>query len=401
METISGRPAVAPTPAELRRLFYLDPEVTVLNHGSFGACPRPVLAQLRAWHERAERQPVKFYSRDLVELTAEARSRVAAFLNAEPDNLVFVPNPTTGANVVARSLRLAPGDQVLGNDHEYGAVARAWTFVCEKAGATYRSQPVPLPATDQAAVADAIWAGVTERTRVIVLSHITSPTAMIMPVEEICRRARTAGILTLVDGAHAAGQLDVDLAAVGADFYTGNFHKWVCGPKGTGFLYARPELQARIEPLVVSWGWRPPYPSGRTRFQDEQEWQGTRDIAPYLTVPAALDFLREHRWELVRARCRSLAREARERITALTGLPPLTPPDESWFGQMVALPLPPCDARALKAALWDRHRVEIPINEWNGRPLIRVSIQGYNDPSDIDRLLDALTVELPRHAAGA
>jgi len=222
-------------------LFLLDPDVIFVNHGSFGACPRPVFAAYQAWQRELERQPVEFLGRRFAALIAEARTALGAYVGAGADDLVYVPNATTGLNIVARSLELAPGDEVLATDHEYGALDRTWRFICAKRGARYVRQPVELPITSAEEVVEAVWAGVTDRTRVLFLSHITSPTAIIIPVAELVRRAREAGIITVVDGAHAPGQIPLDLESLGVDFYAGNCHKWMMAPKGSAFLYARRE----------------------------------------------------------------------------------------------------------------------------------------------------------------
>ncbi len=376
----------------LRSHYLLDPDVVFLNHGSFGACPRPVFEDYQRWQLELERQPVEFIGRRYADLMRAARAALAGYVGADADDLVYVPNVTHGLNIVIRSLRLEPGDEVLTTDHEYGALDRAWRWACEKAGARYVAQPIPVPLPTPAAVADALWAGVTARTRVIFLSHITSPTALIFPVAEVCRRARAAGLLTIVDGAHTVGQLPLDLAALGADVYSSNCHKWLSAPKGSAFLYVRREVQPRIEPLVVSWGWHSDTP-GPSRFIDEQEYTGTRDIAAYLATPAAIAFYREHGWEAVRAGCHALAVEAQARAAALTGQPPLSGP--AAFAQMVALPLPACDLPALKTRLYAEYRVEIPTLAWNGRPLVRASFQAYNTSADLDRLLAGLRTLLP------
>jgi isopenicillin-N epimerase len=384
----------------LRDLFLLRRDVTFLNHGSFGACPRPVFEVYQQWQRELEGQPVEFLGRRLAGLMREARAVLAGYLSVEADDLVFVPNATTGLNVVARSLRLGPGDEVLATDHEYGALDRTWRFVCAKGGAKYINQPIPLPVESLEQVVDAIWAGVTAQTRVLFLSHITSPTALILPVAALVHRAREAGILTIVDGAHAPGQIPLDLVALGADFYGGNLHKWLCGPPGSAFLYARPEVQYLVEPLVVSWGWEPESTNllsldGTTsRFVLANEWQGTRDPAAYLSVPAAIQFQAEHDWPRVRAECHELLREARRQIEALTGLPPICPDTPEWYAQMAALPLPPCDAAALQSRMYDEYRVEVPIIEWNGRQLVRVSVQGYNTGRDVEALVAGLQATL-------
>jgi isopenicillin-N epimerase len=382
----------APAPEDLRRHFLLRPDIAFLNHGSFGACPRPVFEEYQRWQAELERQPVEFLGRRFNDLMRAARAPLAEYLGTATDNIVYVPNATIGVNIVARSLRLEPGDEILTTDHEYGACDRAWRLVCEKSGAAYRAVgvPVPLPAPQE--FVERFWAGVTPRTRVIYLSHITSPTALIFPVQEICRRARAAGVLTLIDGAHTVGQLPLALDELGADFYTSNCHKWLCAPKGSAFLHVRPERQALVEPLVVSWGWRSDTP-GPSRFVDEQEWTGTRDYAAALATPAAIAFQREQQWDKVRAACHARAVEVCAQLTALTGLAPLSVPEA--FAQMFAAALPPCDLDALKRRLYAEHGVEVPLVNWNGRQLLRVSIQGYNTRAETDRLILALEQLLP------
>lgn len=384
--------------AALRDLFLLRDDIVFLNHGSFGACPRPVFEAYQRWQLELERQPVEFIGRRFGGLMQAARAALGELLGADASDLVYVPNATVGLNIVARALPLSAGEEVLATDHEYGATDRMWRFVCARRGAHYRRQPIPLPITSASEVVEAIWSGVTERTRVLFISQITSPTALILPVAELIQRAREAGIITVIDGAHAPGQIALDLAALGADFYSGNCHKWLMAPKGAGFLYARPAMQPLLEPLVVSWGWQSETP-GPSRFIDEQEYQGTRDIAAYLSVPAAIAFLRDHDWPAVQRRCHALLRDARRRVGALTGLPPLAPDTDVWFRQMAAVPLPPCDAAALKRRLYDEFAVEVPIGTWNGRQLLRISIQGYNRAADVDALLAALAALLPEVAA--
>ena len=236
----------------------------------------------------------------------EARSALGDFVGADADDLVYVTNATVGLNIVARSLDLRPGDEVLTTDHEYGALDRTWRFLCAKHGAKYIRQPVPVPIDDRRAadVVEAVWSGVTDRTRVLFISHITSPTAITFPIKPLIDRARERGIVTIVDGAHAPGQIELNLRELGADFYSGNLHKWLMSPKGSAFLYARKEMQHLVEPLVVSWGWEAEKP-GPSRFVDEQEWTGTRDIAAFLSVPAAIQFQRESR---LAARARRMSR---------------------------------------------------------------------------------------------
>lgn len=367
----------------------LDPEVTFLNHGSFGATPRVVFDEYQRWQRELERQPVEFIGRRGPALLAEARQVLAEYVNAGPDDLVYVTNTTTALNIVARSLNLVPGDQVLTSDLEYGAMDRTWAYLAARQGFAYIRQPTRLPLTTHQAFADELWAAVTSQTRVIFLSHITSATALTLPVLEICRRARQAGILTVIDGAHVPGQLPLDLRGLDADFYAGNLHKWLCAPKGSAFLYAHPRVQHLIEPLIVSWGWQSETP-GASTFIDLLEYAGTRDYAAFLSVPAAIHFQREHHWDAVRQSCHALAREARLRFAELTGVQPLHPDSSDWHMQMAALPLPSgLDAARLKSWLYDEHKIEIPNTSLGGRHFLRISIQGYNRPADVEKLLTA------------
>ena len=375
--------------SELKRLFLLDPEVIFLNHASFGATPKPVFNVYQAWQRELERQPVDFLNRRFVERMAGSRAVLADYLGTQRDNLVYVTNATVGVNVIAHSLDLRPGDEVLSTNHEYGACDRAWRFLAQKRGFTYISQPINVPLASVEDFLKQLWQGVTPHTKVIFLSHITSPTVLIFPAAEVCRRAREQNILTVIDGAHAPGQMPLNLEEIGADFYTGNLHKWLCAPKGAGFLYARTEVQDMLEPLVVSWGWESEKPSP-SQFVDYHEWQGTRDIAAFLSVPAAIQFQKENNWEIVRIACHELATDTETRIRELTGLASIYS-NHSWFAQMVSMPLPVgTDISALKEYLYNEHRIEAPLMEWNGHKLIRVSIQGYNTVKDVDALIKAL-----------
>jgi len=320
-------------------------------------------------------------------LLREAREALGAYLHADADDLVYVTNVTLGLNAIARSLPLAPGDEVLTTDHEYGSMNRMWEWVCEKRGARYVRRPVPLPIGSAEEVIEAIWAGVTEHTRVLYLSHITSPTALILPVEALVRRAREAGILTVIDGAHAPGQVPLDLEALGADFYGGNCHKWMNAPKGAGFFYAGRSVQPLLEPLI---GGRMDGNGARSRLVGEHEYQGTRDYAAFLAVPAAIQFMAEHDWPAVQHACHELVRYARDELATRTGLPPICPDDSTWFAQMAVLPIPPCDGDALYHRLWDQHAIEIPICNWNGQQFLRLSVQAYNTKEDIDALIQAV-----------
>jgi isopenicillin-N epimerase len=379
----------------MRELFLLDPDTVFLNHGSFGACPREVFAQYQAWQLELERNPVLFLGRRSAALLRTARDRLGMYLGAAGQDLVFVPNATTGVNIVARSLALQPGDEVLSTDHEYGACDAAWRFVCERAGATYRQVVLPLP-FEPAQFAPRLMAQCGPRTRLIYASHITSTTALVFPVAELCAQARAAGITTLIDGAHAPGQIDVDLAQLGADFYTGNCHKWMCAPKGAAFLHARPERQAEVNATVVSWGYvaegggHTGFDSytGSSPFERRLQWQGTRDIAAFLSVPAAIDFQARHDWTAQRARCHALAQQTMAQVLRRNGLAPIAA--ASSLAQMAPIPVRCDNAEALRQALFEQHHIEVPVTQHGSHSFVRLSVQAYNTEADLDALTSAL-----------
>ncbi len=381
----------------MREHFLLDPDLVFLNHGSFGACPKPVFAELQRWQLAMERNPVEFLGRRSAELLHAARQRLATCLGAAVDDLVFVPNATTGVNTVAQSLALRPGDEVLTTDHEYGACDATWRRICERTGAHYRHVQIPLPFEASTFVAR-LMAEVTPRTRLIFLSHITSTTALIFPAAALCAAARERGITTLVDGAHAPGQVELELATLGADFYTGNAHKWLCAPKGAAFLHVRPERQATVHAPVVSWGYVAGEDGGghtgfdayvgKTVLERRLQWQGTRDIAAWLSVPAALDFLAAHDWPARRAECHARALALQARVGARNGLKPIARDED--FGQMVPIPVRCKEPEALRARLFEQHRIEVPVTQHAGQVFVRVSVQAYNSDAELSALEKAL-----------
>jgi isopenicillin-N epimerase len=383
----------------LSRQFLLDPDVVFLNHGSFGACPRPVFDDYQRWQLELERQPVAFLDsrRGLGPNLQVAREALAKELGANPDDIAQVSNATTGLNIVARSLDLQPGDEILTTNHEYSALEKTWAFVARKTGARIVVVDIGLPLVSADAFHDAVAGGMTDRTKVLFLSHITSPTALLFPIESLVVEARRRGIISVIDGAHTPGHIRLDLDALGADFYSGNCHKWLMSPKGSAFLHARPERQAMLDPLVISHGWTADNkqagmrgPFGNSAFVDEIEMQGTRDPAPWLAVPAAIAFRRDHDWWKVGAECQRLAQETAARLRDLTGLPALSTP-EFCAPQMVAMPLPPCDPLAVHDTLVDRYNIEIPVFEWQGHTIARLSCQGYNTRAQMDLLIGALS----------
>jgi len=372
----------------------MDPDIVFLNHGSYGACPRPVFEAWQAWQLQMERNPVAFLGRQSAALLAHSRQCLATHIGAQPEHLVYVPNATTGVNIVARSLALQPGDEVLATDHEYGACDATWQFICAERGAHYRRVHIPLP-LDPADFAERVLAAVTPRTRIIFVSHITSTTALIFPVAALCALARQHGVMSLIDGAHAPGHLPLELDKVGADFYTGNCHKWLSAPKGAAFLHARPEHHERLHANVISWGYLAEAGghtgfdayTGKTLLERRMQWQGTRDIAAFLSVPAAIDFQQAHDWPRVQARCHTMAVRTLHHLCGRFGLPPIAGDDS--YGQMVPIPVPHTDAERLRQRLLDEEHIEVPVTQHQGQTFVRVSVQAYNTEDDLERLCGA------------
>lgn len=388
----------------------LDPAVTFLNHGSYGACPVPVLEAQQALRDRMEAEPVRFLADDLRGLLDAARRDVAAFLGADPEGLAFVPNATTGVNTVLRSLRFQPGDELVTNDHEYNATINAMRAVAERDGARVVVARIPFPIADPSQALDAILGVVTRRTRLVLASQVTSPTALILPIVDLVAELDRRGIDTLVDGAHAPGMVPVDLDGLGAAYWTGNGHKWLCGPKGSAVLWVRADRRERIHPLVVSHGANEPL-TDRTRFRAEFDWTGTSDPTAFLALPAAIDRMAasaadDGGWTEVMAANHALAIAGRDRVAAALGVSPPAP--DSMLGSMAALPIPGLRddgaAKALGQRLEADDAIQVPIGGWPVRAarvadqpeqvLLRISAQRYNEIADYDRLAEALARRL-------
>lgn len=392
----------------------LDPSVAFLNHGSFGACPVPVLAAQRAIVDRLEEEPVRFMAQ-LDDRLAEARSRLAAFLGADPEGLVFVPNATTGVSTVLTSLRFEPGDELLATDHEYNATLNAAARVAARDGARVVLARMPVPIPDPDAVVAAVLGAVTPRTRIALVSHITSPTAAVWPIERIVRELAARGIDTLVDAAHAPGQVPVDVSGLGAAYWTANGHKWLCGPKGSGVLVIRADRRDRIRPLVTSHGHNDP--ADRPGLWKLFDWLGTADPSPYLALPVAIDVvggLDPAGWPGLMAANRQAALAARNRLLALAGTMALVP--DGMVGSMVAIGLPGTWTDAsldrLERTLREEDGTEVPLVGFPVRAarvdpdappdlgIVRVSAQRYVEPADVERLVHALSRRLDLTVAG-
>ena len=382
------------------RLWPLDPDVTFLNHGAYGACPRAVLDVQARLREQLEREPVRFLGRELEGLLDEARGALGAFVGAEPDDLAFVSNATTGVNTVLRWLELDPGDELLATDHAYNACRNAVDAVAARAGARVVVAPVPFPLEAPDEVLEAVLGRVGPRTRLALVDHVTSPTGLVLPIDRLVRELAARGVDALVDGAHAPGMVPVDLRALGAAYYTGNCHKWICAPKGAGFLHVRRDRQAGVRPLVISHGANSRR-TDRSRFRLEFDWMGTVDPTAYLAVPEAVRYmgsLLPGGWPALMVHNRATALAARDRLCAALGVPPPAP--DAMIGSLAAVPLPPGfppasdgnERDSLHTVLFERFGIEVLVFTWPALAarILRVSAQLYNTPADYERLAEAL-----------
>jgi isopenicillin-N epimerase len=378
----------------LREHFVLDPGVTFLNHGSFGACPRVVLEAQQRLRDRMEREPVRFLAGELQGLLDAARGELAAFVGAAPADLVFVPNATAGVNAVLRSLDLRPGDELLVTDHAYHACRNALDWVAARSGAHVVVAAVPFPLDGEEPIIEAVLGTVTPRTRLALLDHVTSPTGLIYPLRRLAAALAAAGVDVLVDGAHAPGMVPLDIAALGVAYYTGNCHKWLCAPKGAGFLVTRPDRQEGLVPNVISHGLTAPLT--RPRYQLLFDWVGTMDPTPWLCVPEALRViggLVPGGWPEVRARNHELALAARALLLPALGVP--APAPESLLGALVAIPIGPGDPLELHARVVAAG-FQVPVFAFGGQRVLRVATAIYNELAEVERLAAALPGLLSR-----
>jgi isopenicillin-N epimerase len=376
--------------------FALDPDIVYLNHGAFGACPRVVLDAQSEWRARLEREPVRFLARELEPLLDDARAELARFIGAEPDGVAFVGNATGGVNAVLRSLRFEPGDEILVTDHTYNATRNAADWVAERTGARVVTARAPFPVAAADELVAPVLAAVTPRTRLALLDHVSSKTALVWPIAALVDAIQARGVDVLVDGAHAPGMVPLAVGALGAAYYAGNCHKWLCAPKGAGFLVARADRRAALVPTVISHGLNDPRP--RPRFRLLFDWTGTQDPSPFLCVPDAIRAvagLVAGGWAEVMARNHALAVAGRRVVCDAVGAP-LPCPDD-LLGSMASIPLPDGDAGALELTLVDAHRIEVPVIPWPSAPrrLVRLSAQLYNTIDDMRALAAALA-----HALG-
>ena len=368
--------------------FMLDPEIVYLNHGSFGACPKNIFNSLIKYQKLLEFEPVKHLAHDVFEYLEKSRESLGNYINCNKDDVVFSPNPSTALNTVIRSLDLNDGDEILTTNHEYGALDKTWKYICKKTGAKYIQKIIPLPLESKEDFINNFAEGITKKTKVIFLSHITSPTALIFPVKEICKIARKKNILSIIDGAHAPAQINLDISDINPDIYVGACHKWMCSPKGVSFLYSKKEYQKKIDPLIISWGYEPEK-TNNNQFIDYHQWQGTRDMSAFLTIPETINFLEKNNWREVTKECYKINLWAKKEINSLLNEEALS--TDEFNGQMCSFYYKSKkDLNDFNIKFYLKYKIQLPFIEWNDKTLFRISIQAYNSKNDINFLLNAL-----------
>ena len=373
----------------IKSQFLIDPSITFLNYGSFGASPKVVFDNYQNWQRELESNPVQFITANGIKYLENSRKALGDFVGCHKDDLVFVTNPSYAVNIVAKSFNLKQGDEVLTTNLGYGACDRTWKYYCNKVGAKYIQQEINLPILSKDLFLKDFFAGVNERTKLIFVDHITSATGLILPVQEICDFANKKGILVFIDGAHAPGHVPLNLQNLNPDFYTGACHKWMMTAKGSSFLYAKKETQKMLDPLVVSWGYDAIMPS-HSSFLDYHQMQGTRDFSAFLTIPAALQFMNDNDWEKRKTDCREIVLKNAKRFCDLLNTQPISPLDNEFIGQMFSIPINTNNPLALKAILFEKYKIEVPIMPHNDKVYLRYSIQAFNNQADLNTLYNAM-----------
>ena len=369
--------------------FLLDPTITFLNHGSFGSCPKSIFEEFQRFQLELETEPVDFIQKKQPKYLKAARESLAKFVGCKAQDLFFTSNPTYAINVIMRSIKLNAGDEILATNHEYGAMDRTWNFYCKKSGAKYIRQNINLPVVSKEQIIAEFWEGYNENTKVIFLNQMSSATALIFPVKEICDRAKELGLITIIDGAHIPGHINLNISELNPDYYTGTLHKWMLAPKGSSFLYVKTELQNALEPLVVSWGYESVVP-GESQFLDYHELQGTRDVSAFLCTPKVVEFLERNNWKAVSKSCKQIVFNNYQRFCDLLNTNPLSPITEEFLGQMASVPVNTKNPAELKEVLYSKYKIQVPVMPLNDKIYIRFSINGYNSQEDLDVLYNAL-----------
>jgi len=373
----------------IKQEFLLDPQIVYLNHGSFGACPKPIFENYQQWQRALEFEPVQFITKKRQNALVTSKEILAKYIGCSDLDFFFVQNPTTAINQVVKSLQLQKGDEVLTTDHEYGAMDKTFSFYSKKTGFVYRRQKISLPLISKEQFIEEFWKGYNEKTKAIFISHCTSTTALVFPVKEICERAKKLGLITIVDGAHVPGHLPLNLKEIEADFYTGTLHKWLLSPKGCSFLHVNKKYQNFIEPLIISWGYEDTKPS-KSKFLEENETQGTREISAFLTAPAIMKFFEENNMPERQASCRKKIMEEYPVFCDLVGTKPLCTLSSEFLGQMCSIPISPKNPLQLKEILYNDYKIEIPVMERGSDIYLRISYQVYNSPDNLEYLKQTL-----------
>tara|TARA_B100000809_G_scaffold94798_1_gene93453 strand:- start:5208 stop:6362 length:1155 start_codon:yes stop_codon:yes gene_type:complete len=373
----------------MKNKFLLNPEITHLNHGSFGACPKSIFEDYQKWQLELERNTVQFITKTGEDQLKIAKQALGHFINCDWDDLIYVTNPTTAMNIVIKGLELNEGDEILTTNHEYGAIDRTWKYYCAKTGSKYVQQNISIPIQSKEKFLTEFWLGLTPKTKYIFLSQITSSTALIFPVKEICDKAKELGLTTIIDGAHVPNHIPLNLKELNPDIYTGACHKWMLTPKGSSFLYVSKALQDQLDPLVISWGYDAEHPSN-SKYQDYHQYQGTRDFSAFLTIPKALQFFKENDWETKKKECRDLLKHYYPIVANELGKKPICPVTNEFLGQICSIPINTSDNIALHDLLYDKYKIEIPVFKLNDSTYIRISFQAYNSGHEIEYLLDSI-----------
>lgn len=375
--------------SNLKSQFYITPDITFLNFGSFGATPKPVFEEYQRFQLELEREPVQFITVTGPAYVKRSREALAEYINCSADDLVFTTNPSYAINTIAKSFPFKPGDEILGTNIEYGALDRTWNYYCKKSGAKYIRQTIDLPIVSKEQVIEQFFKGLNAKTKAIHISQITSATGLILPVKEICEIAKAKGLMTIVDGAHVPGHIPLDLQALKADIYTGACHKWMMAPKGCSFLYVKKEYQELFDPLVISWGYEALFPS-HSKFQDYHQFNGTRDFSAFLSIPSVIKFMKENNWEEVARSCRDLVKKNAKRFCDMVGSVPITPITDEFLGQMFSIPINCKEPEKLQRLLFEKYKIEIPVARQDEKRFIRYSIQVFNTQEDLDVLYRAI-----------
>lgn len=369
--------------------FLLKKDITYLNFGAYGACPKPIFDVYQNFQKELEEEPTLFINELGPAYIKNSRQSLGKYLNCDADDLVYVTSPSYAVNLIAKSFNISAGDEVLTTNLEYGPCDKTWKYYCEKSGATYKRIEIQFPLQSKEAFLEQFLKGITKQTKLIFVSHITSSTGIILPVQEICAIANQLGILIYVDGAHAPGQLSIDLSKLGADIYTGACHKWMLTPKGSSFLYVRNSLQHLFDPLIISWGYKSIKPS-HSIYLDNHQFQGTRDYAAFLTIPAAIDFMEKFDWKKVSEDSKRLTQYNAIRFCELFGTEPLTAISDDFIGQLFSIPIKIKHPDKLHDTLYDTYRIQVPVLNHEGNSYLRYSIQGFNEQADLNQLYNAL-----------